>query len=162
ILDRFAESLERHAKLRQRLSEKLQHIAVDEFQDTNPLQFRILKALSSSNLFCVGDDAQSIYSFRGADFHNVHSFQSRFPNSEVIKLQENYRSYQDILDLSNWLLEQSPLRYDKNLVAARGRGQKPILREFGSKFAEADWIAKDILRRRLEGARWSDVMILGR
>lgn len=75
----------------------------------------------------MGDDAQSIYSFRGADFRNVHLFKDRVPGAEVYKLERNYRSTQEILDLSNWLLEKSPIDYNKQLTAIRGRGELPQL-----------------------------------
>ena len=79
-------------------------------QDTNPLQWLILEGLRDpALLFCVGDDAQSIYSFRGADFKNVHYFTSRIPNSTILRLEKNYRSTKGILDLSTWLLNESTL-----------------------------------------------------
>ena len=84
-----------------------------------------------AKLFCVGDDAQSIYAFRGADFRNVHSFTERVPGSTVLKLEENFRSTQEILDLSNWLLDESPLNYDKHLRAARGNRTETGARRVG-------------------------------
>lgn len=91
-------------------------------QDTNPLQWALLQPLVGKvKLFCVGDDAQSIYGFRGADFENIHHFKERVPDAEVLTLQMNYRSTQGILDLSNWLLDQSQIEYDKHLKAYRGR-----------------------------------------
>jgi DNA helicase-2/ATP-dependent DNA helicase PcrA len=168
ILHLFVQGLENNDKLRERIAGLYQHILVDEMQDTNPLQWRILAALSSTQsdsgaqLFCVGDDAQSIYAFRGADFRNVHEFESRVHNSTTLKLQENYRSTQEILDIANWLLKQSPLQYDKELHAHRGRGLKPRLIDFESKFDEADWIATDLQQRHDNGARWSEHMVLVR
>ena len=85
-------------------------------QDTNPLQWDLLEPFQNiCNLFCVGDDAQSIYSFRGADFRNVHLFTERVKDSEIYKLEDNYRSTQEILNLSNWLLEKSNINYNKKL-----------------------------------------------
>jgi superfamily I DNA/RNA helicase len=104
---------------------------VDEMQDTNPLQWAILEPLKDkTSLFCVGDDAQSIYGFRGADFENIHHFKERVPDAEIFKLEKNYRSTQEILDLSNWLLDQSPIHYDKKLEAYRGDGIKPRMHVF--------------------------------
>ncbi len=115
-----------------------------------------------SVLFCVGDDAQSIYGFRGADFKNVHSFKERVPNSTILKLEENYRSNQEILDVSNWLIANSPLEYNKKLVAVRGKGNKPVLANFSNEYEEATWIGEDLMSRHDNGADWKDHMILVR
>ncbi|NHB56552.1 ATP-dependent helicase [Acinetobacter sp. 194] len=141
-----------------------QHMLVDEMQDTNPLQWALLEPLKERvNLFCVGDDAQSIYGFRGADFENIHHFKERVPNAQIFKLEKNYRSTQEILDLSNWLLDQSEIKYDKHLEAYRGEGIKPRLHVFPNEFDEAKWIAIDIKERHyLEGSPWRDHMVLVR
>ena len=115
-----------------------------------------------ATLFCVGDDAQCIYGFRGADFTTVHSFKERIPSATVLKLEDNYRSTQEILDLSNWLLRQSPLAYGKELRAVRGAGPKPRLEDFADEWSEASWIAEDLIARREAGTDWSDHMILVR
>lgn len=141
-----------------------QHLLVDEMQDTNPLQWAILEPLKDkTSLFCVGDDAQSIYGFRGADFENIHHFKERVPDAQIFKLEKNYRSTQEILDLSNWLLDQSPIKYDKKLEAYRGEGIKPKMHVFPNEFDEAKWIAIDIKERHLlEGSAWSEHMVLVR
>lgn len=163
ILHLFVKGLEANSKLRDRIAGLYQHVLVDEMQDTNPLQWRILQALSAqAQLFCVGDDAQSIYAFRGADFRNVHEFETRLPNSTTLKLQENYRSTQEILDIANWLLAESSIDYNKKLKAHRGRGLKPLLVDFESKFDEAQWIATDLQERHDADTPWSDHMILVR
>lgn len=113
-------------------------------------------------LFCVGDDAQSIYRFRGADFKNILDFRLRVPGATVLKLEDNYRSTQELLDLSNWLLDRSPVGYDKRLRAVRGKGNMPVMREFRSDWSEADWIAEDLQERYRGGAKWADHMILVR
>ena len=140
------------------------HLLVDEMQDTNPLQWKLLDPLQHAvSLFCVGDDAQSIYAFRGADFKNVHSFQQRVPNSTVLKLEKNYRSTQEILDVSNWLLARSPLQYNKTLNAARGpKGKKPQLHRFTDEQSEARWIARDLQERHQNGTPWKHHMVLVR
>ena len=140
------------------------HMLVDEMQDTNPLQWALLEPLKDKvHLFCVGDDAQSIYGFRGADFENIHHFKDRVPNAEIFKLEKNYRSTQEILDLSNWLLEESEIKYDKKLEAYRGDGIKPKLHIFPNEFDEAKWIAVDVKERHyLEGNKWGDHMVLVR
>ena len=140
------------------------HMLVDEMQDTNPLQWALLEPLKEKvSLFCVGDDAQSIYGFRGADFENIHHFKDRVPDAQIHKLEKNYRSTQEILDLSNWLLDQSEIKYDKRLEAHRGEGVKPKLHIFPNEFDEAKWIAVDIKERHfLEGKPWKDHIVLVR
>ena len=140
------------------------HMLVDEMQDTNPLQWALLEPLKDQvSLFCVGDDAQSIYGFRGADFENIHHFKERVPDAVIYKLEQNYRSTQEILDLSNWLLDQSEICYDKRLDAHRGEGIKPRMHIFPNEFDEAKWIAIDIKERHyLQGHQWSDHMVLVR
>lgn len=162
ILHLFAKTLEAKPDLAEKIAGLFQHILVDEMQDTNPLQWRILEKLSTANLFCVGDDAQSIYAFRGADFKNVHAFSERLPDSSVLKLEENYRSTQPILDIANWLLDESEIDYDKHLTAARGVSDKPVLIDFESKHDEAAWIASDLLERHEGGAAWHQHMVLVR
>lgn len=163
ILFRFAQKIHEDSEIRRRLQGFYDHILVDEMQDTNPLQWSILDGLRDpAILFCVGDDAQSIYAFRGADFRNVHSFQQRIPESTVMRLEKNYRSTQGILNLSNWLLDQSGLNYNKRLHAHRKTQTTPQLKEFSSEFEEARWVAEDLLKRRKNGATWTDHMIITR
>ena len=132
-------------------------LLVDEMQDTNPLQWALLQPLIGKvKLFCVGDDAQSIYGFRGADFENIHHFKERVPDAEVLTLEVNYRSTQGILDLSNWLLGQSPIEYGKHLQAYRGQGLKPQLHILSNEFEEANWIVQDLNQRHLQGATWAE------
>ena len=136
-------------------------LLVDEMQDTNPLQWALLQPLVGKvKLFCVGDDAQSIYGFRGADFENIHHFKERVPDAEVLTLEMNYRSTQGILDLSTWLLEQSQIEYDKHLQAYRGKGLKPQLHILSNEFEEANWIIQDLNRRHMQGAAWAEHMVL--
>jgi len=159
VAQRIAESPE----VRNWVGEQFDHILVDEVQDTNPLQWNLLTPLQDSVcLFCVGDDAQSIYGFRGADFWSVHSFSNRVPGATTLTLAKNYRSTQEILDVSNWLIQRSPLQYNKQLVANRGHGPAPELHTFSNNWHESRWIADDLLRRRAEGARWDHHMILVR
>ncbi|WP_332605941.1 ATP-dependent helicase [Acinetobacter sp. ESBL14] len=136
-------------------------LLVDEMQDTNPLQWALLQPLVGKvKLFCVGDDAQSIYGFRGADFENIHHFKERVPDAEVLTLEMNYRSTQGILDLSNWLLAQSQIEYGKHLQAYRGKGLKPQLHILSNEFEEANWIIQDLNRRHMQGAAWAEHMVL--
>ena len=156
--------LNKDEEARKILSKAYEHILVDEMQDTNPLQWFLLAPFENiCHLFCVGDDAQSIYSFRGADFKNVHSFTDRVADSEVKMLDKNYRSTQEILDISNWLLEKSAIIYNKKLHAHRGSGKKPIILNVANQFEEANYIADKILKDFSEGGKsFSDFLILSR
>lgn len=164
MLNIVADALKKNEVIRKAVTKRWEHILVDEMQDTNPLQYKLLKSfIENSHLFCVGDDAQSIYAFRGADFKTIHSFTANVPDSEAHKLVLNYRSTQEILDLSNWLLEQSPLTYNKNLEAARGQGKKPKIIHTENDWEEANIITDDIIRSVNENdCSYSDTMVLGR
>ena len=163
ILEIVAAQMEREPEVLNWIGSQYDEILIDEMQDTNPLQWRLIAPLLSKvRIFCVGDDAQSIYGFRGADFQNVHSFKDRVSNSTVLKLECNYRSTQGILDLANWLLAQSPLRYDKTLVGVRGAGEPPRFISLTNEWEEARWIVDDLLQHRSEGGEWSDNMVLTR
>lgn len=163
ILDVVAEHIAGSEKIRTWLTSQYEHLLIDEMQDTNLLQWKLIDPLKNNvTLFCVGDDAQSIYGFRGADFQNVHSFSERIKDSITLKLQDNYRSTQEILDASNWLLSQSDLNYGKKLLASRGSGKKPALNTFSNEWEEGRWIADDIFHKKNEGAKWKNHMILVR
>ncbi len=164
ILAVVATALAQSEGLVEYVSSICRHMLVDEMQDTNPLQWALLEPLKEHiSLFCVGDDAQSIYGFRGADFENIHHFKERVLDAQIFKLEKNYRSTQEILDLSNWLLDQSEIKYDKRLDAHRGEGIKPKMHIFPNEFDEAKWIAIDIKERHyLQGSKWSDHMVLVR
>jgi len=159
-----ANRLKKDAEARKILSHQIEHLLIDEFQDTNPLQWHLLEPfLDIAKFYCVGDDAQSIYSFRGADYKNVHLFKERVPDSETLILDKNYRSTQEILDISNWLLEKSPIDYRKKLVAARGSGVKPKLVNVTSQWEEANFIAENILENFTENNKnFLDHLILSR
>ena len=165
LLEVFGSILEKKDTLRKDLAMLFEECLVDEMQDTNPLQFKILHQFSREGvrLFCVGDPAQSIYRFRGANFEHVYLFDQLFPNSEILVLSKNYRSYQEILDLSNWLLGRSPLDYKNRLVAHRGNaGSVPELIDFDSQFEEASWIADKIMEQFESDAQLRDMMVLVR
>nr|VFK51805.1 MAG: DNA helicase-2 / ATP-dependent DNA helicase PcrA [Candidatus Kentron sp. TUN]VFK53958.1 MAG: DNA helicase-2 / ATP-dependent DNA helicase PcrA [Candidatus Kentron sp. TUN]VFK55970.1 MAG: DNA helicase-2 / ATP-dependent DNA helicase PcrA [Candidatus Kentron sp. TUN] len=165
LLENFTNTLREKPDLRKDIAKLFDEILVDEMQDTNPLQFDILKHFSSQGvrLFCVGDPAQSIYKFRGAEFRHVYEFDEIFGNSTIIPLSLNYRSYQEILDFSNWLLERSPLDYRNKLKAYRKEGGfLPSLCDFESVQEEASWIADKILAKREEDIQFQDIMILVR
>lgn len=161
ILSIVAVHLQNSAELVQWVTGFCSALLVDEMQDTNPLQWALLQPLVGKvKLFCVGDDAQSIYGFRGADFENIHHFKERVPDAQVLTLEMNYRSTQGILDLSNWLLAQSPIEYGKHLQAYRSKGLKPQLHILSNEFEEANWIIQDLNRRHMQGAAWAEHMVL--
>lgn len=164
ILHRVATGLARNEEAARHLASHYDHILIDEMQDTNPLQYKLLKSFwDHVNLFCVGDDAQSIYGFRGADFQSVHHFTEVVPDAEVMRLTLNYRSTQQILDFANWVLQRSPLNYDKNLKADRGKGELPMLIHYAQEWDQA----RDVVMRirnsvGMEGCKYADNMVLSR
>jgi DNA helicase-2/ATP-dependent DNA helicase PcrA len=163
MLEIFADTLDAKPALKEQICKLYDEVLVDEMQDTNPLQFRILKHFTSENvrLFCVGDPAQSIYRFRGAEFEHVYQFEKLFESSKTLPLTENYRSYQEILDLANWLLSRSPLEYKNKLHAHRGKSSTlPKLVDCDSEYEEASYICDVISDRHDAGKPYKDVMIL--
>lgn len=159
-----AKGLKDNEEARDYITSKYQHILIDEFQDTNPLQYMLLESFyDKCNLFCVGDDAQSIYSFRGADFKLIHNFTNVVQGAEKLYLNTNYRSTQEILDISNWLLEQSPIDYGKHLKAYRGTGLKPAVDYVFDDFSEANLITNRIIDYFMEkNIEYSGHMVLSR
>ena len=165
ILIRFAEKVEEKPRLAEAISDMFDEVLVDELQDTNPVQYRILRLLSNGNarVFGVGDPAQSIYGFRGAEFESIFFFEKYFKNSERINLFVNYRSYQEILDVSNGILDNSTYDFDNKLKADRGSsGSRSELRDFESNVEEATFISKDIIKHRDNGGNYSDIFVITR
>lgn len=161
ILDIIATAVTQNDDVCKWIARKYDCILVDEMQDTNPLQWAILEPLSHyTKLFCVGDDAQSIYGFRGTDFKNIHSFNQRIKNSTILRLEDNYRSTQEILDLSNWLLSKSFLNYNKNLKAIRGKGKIPELHTFLNNYEESRWIISNLKSKYEVDGIWKNKMVL--
>lgn len=151
--------------IRNRLSQEYQFIMVDEYQDTNTIQGEIAYLLAErhKNIMAVGDDAQSIYGFRGASFKNIMQFPRQFPECKIIKLEENYRSTQSILDVANSVLENMKNKYSKCLVSARKQiGNKPQLLFFKDAYEEAEWVATKIKKLRDEGTALSHQGVLFR
>ena len=130
--------------------DRFRYIMVDEYQDTNMAQFRLVSLLASKykNLCVVGDDDQSIYRFRGADIENILSFEEVFPGAKVIKLEQNYRSTQSILNAANHVIKHNRGRKDKTLWTANGQGETIRFRQFGTAKEEADFVARQIKKQR--------------
>ena len=164
LISVVAVELIKNKKAREIIGKSYKHILVDEMQDTNPLQWDLLNPFQDvCHLYCVGDDAQSIYAFRGADFKNVHSFKERVSNSTIYKLEDNYRSTQEILDISNWLLKESPIKYNKNLKAVRGKGKVPKIIICQNEWDEAEFITDKILKNiTKKNKNYGDHLILSR
>src|SRR5205814_2143399 len=126
LIVRVIELFRKHAEAAQRYSSRFRHILVDEFQDTNPAQYQLLRLLAQEhgNLCVVGDDDQSIYRWRGAEVDNILDFPRHFPGTKTIKLEQNYRSTGRILSAAHAVIEKNPRRAEKKLWTAAGEGEK--------------------------------------
>lgn len=166
LLNRFVDIMEEKPELAHKIAELYDEVLVDELQDTNPVQYRVLKSLGKGDtrLFGVGDPAQSIYSFRGADFNSIYNFTKVFENSAEIQLSENYRSSQEILDFSNRILDKSSLNYTNRLNSPNGYVKTPVLLyDFETAIDEAGFIVRDIVSHVQErGGEFKDVFIITR
>ncbi len=145
--------------------ERFRYIMVDEYQDTNTAQFQLIRLLADKyrNLCVVGDDDQSIYKFRGANIYNILNFETYFPEAAVIKLEQNYRSTQNILDAANHVIANNHGRKSKKLWTANGRGDRLAFCQFGNGYEEAEFAAKDITEKVFrDGYRYKDCAVLYR
>lgn len=156
--------LENNENLAKKISGQYKYIMVDEYQDTNTLQADVIKLLSSvnKNIMAVGDDAQSIYSFRGANYKNIFDFPKIFENTKIIKLEQNYRSTQNILELTNTIISKAKEKYDKHLFSEIVSPIKPALICAKNTQMEADFICQRILELLDEGISLGDICILAR
>ncbi len=164
LLLRSYELLERNEPLRRHYQERFRHILVDEFQDTNKLQYRWLKLLAGggANLFCVGDDDQSIYAFRGADIGNMSDFEREFNVQNMIRLEQNYRSHGNILDAANAIIKNNPSRLGKNLWTEAGSGEPVRIYESLSDGDEARWIVEEVKALQRDGHTRAEIALLYR
>ena len=146
------------------LKRRYRYILVDEYQDTNKLQAEVVDAMAEvrRNVMVVGDDAQSIYSFRGASFENIITFPLRFPEAKIYKLETNYRSTRQILSLANASIAQNRFQFRKELQAVRGDGPDPAVVGVDDVFEQASFIAQRILELRDEGESLGDIAVLYR
>ncbi|MEJ2661007.1 MAG: UvrD-helicase domain-containing protein [Desulfobacteraceae bacterium] len=151
-------------EIRNRLAAQYEYILVDEYQDTNLIQADIIFLLSGpdSNVMVVGDDAQSIYAFRGANFKNIITFPDRFPGTRLIKLEENYRSRQPILDLTNAIIEVADEKYAKHLFTRRSGGQRPALVACSSENAQSRFIIDKLIALTGSGVALQEIAVLFR
>ncbi len=164
LLGHWLTLLEREGQILSQLSERFQHILVDEYQDTNAIQGRIVDLLAQrhGNLCVVGDDSQSIYSFRGADFDNIIGFRERYPAASVHRLETNYRSTPEILALANASIEHNERRLPKRLRAVRPSGLRPAIVPCTDHFVQSRFIAEYILHLLDEGREVTDIAVLYR
>ena len=146
------------------LSRTYRYIMVDEYQDTNLLQAEIVRGLAAEhdNVMAVGDDSQSIYSFRGATFRNIMEFPQLFPGARIIKLEENYRSTQPILDLANAVIDRAVEKHTKTLRARVEGGSPPLLAQCADEQSQSRFVTQRILELREEGVPLSDIAVLFR
>ena len=156
--------LEEHPDVGEALKRRFRYILVDEYQDTNKLQAEVVDGMASvrRNVMVVGDDAQSIYSFRGASFENIITFPLRFPEAKIYKLEVNYRSTRQILDLANRSIANNRFQFRKELQAVRGDGPDPAVVGVDDVFEQANFIAQRILELRDEGESLAEIAVLYR
>ncbi len=164
LLVRAVNVLELFPEVRETYQEAFRQILVDEYQDTNQVQYRWLQLLAGKrrNLTVVGDPDQSIYGFRGADIHNILSFEEQFPDAKVVKLEQNYRSTQTILDAANAVIANNRGRKEKDLWTDLGAGDPIRIRELDDEHAEARFVAGEIERLVDGGASRSEIAIFYR
>lgn len=164
LLLRSFELLMRNEILREHYQKRFRHILVDEFQDTNRLQYRWLKLLAGADsaIFAVGDDDQSIYAFRGADTGNMKELERDFQIREIIKLEQNYRSHGNILDAANALIRHNASRLGKNLWTSDAGGEKLRLYQAPTDLLEAEYIIDEIRSLHEQGVNLNDIALLYR
>ena len=164
LMLRTYELMRDNASLREHYQRRFRHILVDEFQDTNRLQYAWLKMFAGREaaVFAVGDDDQSIYAFRGAQVGNMADFEREFKVQQVIKLERNYRSFGNILDAANELIAHNSRRLGKNLSTEAGPGEPVRVFESTSDFAEAQWFVEEARQLHRDGMARSDIALLYR
>ena len=164
LLVRFKEGLDDSPTMREQLSDQYRYIMVDEYQDTNKLQAQIVKLMTArhDNVAVVGDEFQSIYSFRGASHRNMLEFPKLFPKAQVIKLEENYRSTQPILDVANSIMEDVKESYKKKLFSTIGGGDLPVVVSARDENEQSRFVAQRIDELREEGVPLSEIAVLFR
>ena len=164
LLVRFREALENSAEMREQISDQYRYIMVDEYQDTNKLQAQIVKLMTArhDNVAVVGDEFQSIYSFRGASHRNMLEFPKLFPSSQIIKLEENFRSTQPILDVANAIIADVKESYKKRLYSRIEGGQAPVVVSARDENEQSRFVSQRIAELREEGVPLSEIAVLFR
>jgi DNA helicase-2/ATP-dependent DNA helicase PcrA len=164
ILFLVVKLFQEHPEVAKKYSEKFKYIMIDEYQDTNGLQFEMVRGLTSAhnNICVVGDDDQSIYAFRGADITNILNFENLYSNTKVIKLEQNYRSTAKILELANTVIKENKNRKDKTMRSDNHTGAKPLLWACGNGDHEAQIVVDEIIKYQSQGKFLGEVAILYR
>lgn len=164
LLINLQKLLEENKDFLDRYSNLFKYILVDEYQDTNKLQADIIDKLASKhrNILVVGDDCQSIYSFRGANFRNIITFIERYPDAKVYKLETNYRSTPQILALANSSIKFNRIQYEKTLRAVKEGGELPVIVPVDDVYEQAEFVAQRVLELRDEGVPLEDIAVLYR
>ena len=164
LLFRLAELMTTDDAARRRLSDAYRYIMIDEYQDTNVIQAELVRLLAAThqNVMAVGDDAQSIYGFRGANFRNIMDFPKIFPAARIIKLEENYRSLQGILDVANEVISRASEKYTKALFTQRTGELRPMLVRAADEHMQSRFVAQRILELREEGVALDEIAVLFR
>ena len=165
LLIRVVDLFKNHPDVRAKWQNKFHHILIDEYQDTNHIQYQLVKALvnENRNICVVGDDWQSIYSWRGADFTNILNFERDFPGAKVIKLEQNYRSTGNILEASQKIINNNKTRTEKTLYTESGKGEPITIKDNQDETAEANFVATQILLEKSKNHRdFSDFAVLYR
>ena len=156
--------LREHEDVRELYQKRFQFVLVDEYQDTNQLQAELIDLLAEryKNVMVVGDDSQSIYSWRGANYENIIEFPQRYPKAQVYKIETNYRSTPEILQLANAAIAANTRQFAKELEASRGPGEKPVLAVCSAADEQAAFVAQRALELREEGIELNDMAVLYR
>ncbi len=164
LLKNLRELLRQNESIRKTVAAKFSFIMVDEFQDTNKVQGDIVRLLGTEkqNVMVVGDDAQSIYSFRGANFRNIFDFPTFFPECKIIKLTENYRSTQAILNFTNKVIDAAKEKYEKELYSRRKVGERPAVIAAENENVQSKFVVQRILELREAGVALNDIAVLFR
>jgi len=164
LLLRLRELLTTDEHTRRMISDACRYVLVDEYQDTNPLQAEVVKnvAVTHDNVMVVGDDSQSIYSFRGASFRNIMQFPTLFPGTRIFKLEENYRSTPSILELANAVIEPAAEKYRKTLFTRKAPGERPVLLRAVGETQQSRFVAQKILELQDEGVPLDEIAVLFR
>jgi DNA helicase-2/ATP-dependent DNA helicase PcrA len=164
LLSLWLKLLQEHAEVREHYQRRFQFVLVDEYQDTNQLQGDLIDLLAGRhhNVMVVGDDAQSIYAWRGANFKNILKFPERHPETQTYKIETNYRSTPEILDVANAAIAANLNQFDKQLAPARKSGAKPVLAACGDAAEQAAFVAQRVLELREEGVAPNQMAILYR
>ncbi|MGA1870151.1 MAG: ATP-dependent helicase [bacterium] len=164
LVDSFIQSLKENQHFKEIIQNTYHYVMVDEYQDTNIPQKELVDLISAKhkNIMVVGDDSQSIYSFRGANYENILTFPERYPDCRVVKIEENYRSNQGILNFTNALIHHAKIGYKKKLFSKNTNNFKPVYQKFDSQEGESEYIVDKILQLREKGIELNQIAVLYR